>query len=128
MTTTVVTISSVLLVPVYENATSIINLLQQLNGLSSMPILSAFIVGLLFRGVGASAATSGVVWGVALYALFSFVLQPAGIVTLHYIDFMVVTLFSSVGFALAVNRYVLGRSANFVGWQRASASPTTPLL
>jgi SSS family solute:Na+ symporter len=119
--TIIVTISSVLLVPVYENATSIINLLQQLNGLSSMPILSAFIVGLMFRGVGASAATAGVVWGVALYALYSFGLQPAGIVTLHYIDFMVITLVSSVLFALAVNRLVLGRHAQFVGWKRAAA-------
>jgi SSS family solute:Na+ symporter len=119
--TIIVTISSVLLVPVYENATSIINLLQQLNGLSSMPILSAFIVGLLFRGVGASAATAGVLWGVALYALYSFALQPAGIVTLHYIDFMVITLVSSVLFALAVNRFVLGRHAQFVGWKRAAA-------
>ena len=119
--TIIVTISSVLLVPVYENATSIINLLQQLNGLSSMPILSAFIVGLMFRGVGASAATAGVVWGVALYALYSFGLQPAAIVTLHYIDFMVITLVSSVFFALAVNRFVLGRHAQFVGWKQAAA-------
>ena len=119
--TIIVTISSVLLVPVYENATSIINLLQQLNGLSSMPILSAFIVGLMFRGVGASAVTAGVVWGVALYALYSFGLQPAGIVTLHYIDFMVITLVSSVLSALAVNRFALGRRAEFVGWKRAAS-------
>jgi len=122
ITTIIVTASSILLVPVYENATSIINLLQQLNGLSSMPILSAFIVGLLFRGVGAPAATGGVVWGVALYALYSFGLQPMGLVTLHYIDFMVVTLFSSVVFALAVNRFVLGRHAEFVGWRRGSVA------
>jgi SSS family solute:Na+ symporter len=88
------TISSVALVPLYQNAQSIINLLQQLNGLSSMPILSAFIVGLMFRDVAAGAATGGVLWGVALYAAFSFVLQPAGIITLHYIDFMVITLAS----------------------------------
>ncbi len=118
--TIVVTISSVLLVPVYESATSIINLLQQLNGLSSMPILSAFIVGLMFRGVGASAAMSGVIWGVALYALYSFELEPRGIVTLHYIDFMVITLFSSVLFALAVNLFVLGRTAEFIGWRRGT--------
>ncbi len=121
ITTVIVTLSSVALVPMYQNATSIINLLQQLNGLSSMPILSAFIVGLMFRGVGASAATAGVIWGVALYAAYSFGLQPAGIVTLHYIDFMVVTLVSSVLFALAYNRVVLGRQAAFIGWRRAAA-------
>ena len=119
--TVIFTLSSIALVPVYENATSIINLLQQLNGLSSMPILSAFIVGLMFRGVGASAATGGVIWGVALYALYSFGLEPAKIVTLHYIDFMVITLFSSVLCALAINRFVLGRRAEFIGWRRAAA-------
>lgn len=105
------TVSSVALVPLYENATSIINLLQQLNGLSSMPILSAFVVGLLFRGVSGSAATAGVVWGVALYGAFTFVLQPGGWVSLHYIDFMVVTLATSVGVALLVNRLMGGRAA-----------------
>jgi SSS family solute:Na+ symporter len=115
------TISSVALVPLYQNAQSIINLLQQLNGLSSMPILSAFIVGLMFRDVAAGAATGGVLWGVALYAAFSFVLQPAGIITLHYIDFMVITLASSILVALAINRFALGRRAQFIGWRRATA-------
>ena len=109
--TAIVTVTSIALVPMYENATSIINLLQQLNGLSSMPILSAFIVGLLFRNVGASAAMVGVVWGVGLYALFSFVLEPNGLIGLHYIDFMVVTLASSVLVALVWNRLVLGQRA-----------------
>jgi len=107
------TIAAILLVPTYQNATSIINLLQQLNGLLSMPILSAFIAGLLFRGVKAPAAIAGVVWGVALYGLFTFHLSPAGIVTLHYIHFMVVTLCSSVAAALAFNRFVLGGRAVF---------------
>ena len=111
-----VTITAVALVPVYQNADSIINLLQQLNGLSSMPILSAFIVGLLFRGVGASAAVVGVVWGFLLYAAFSFWWQPEGWITLHYIHFMVVVLATSVGMALAANRLVLGKRAQFVGF------------
>lgn len=107
------TVAAILLVPMYQNATSIINLLQQLNGLLSMPILSAFIAGLMFRGVGAPAAIAGVVWGVALYGLFTFHLAPAGIVTMHYIHFMVVTLVTSVMAALAYNRFVLGRRAEF---------------
>jgi solute:Na+ symporter, SSS family len=119
--TVVISIASVALVPMYQNAQSIINLLQQLNGLTSMPILSAFIVGLLFRGVGASAATTGVIWGVGVYALYSFWLQPAGIVPLHYIDFMPITLISSVVVALAYNRVVLGRSAQFISWRRAAS-------
>ncbi|OBV10164.1 sodium:solute symporter family transporter [Erythrobacter dokdonensis] len=104
---------AIMLVPMYQSATSIINLLQQLNGLLSMPILSAFIAGLLFRGVQAPAAIAGVVWGVALYGLFTFWLQPQGIIALHYIHFMVVTLVTSVAAALAVNRFVLGGRAEF---------------
>ncbi|TMM46258.1 sodium:solute symporter family transporter [Qipengyuania marisflavi] len=106
---------ALLMVPVYMNAESIINLLQQLNGLSSMPILSAFIVGLLFRGVSARAAIAGVVWGIGLYALYSFKLQEANVISLHYIDFMVVTLFTSVAAALAFNRFVMGRRAEWIG-------------
>jgi solute:Na+ symporter, SSS family len=102
--TLVVTAIALVLVPVYAGANSIINLLQQLNGLSSMPILSAFIVGLVFRGVSGRAAMVGVIWGVLLYALFQFVLTPFGWVTLHYIDFMVVVLASSVAAALIANR------------------------
>ncbi len=40
---------ALLLVPLYATAESIINLVQQLYGLLSMPILSAFIVGLLLK-------------------------------------------------------------------------------
>jgi SSS family solute:Na+ symporter len=111
--TAVLTLTSIALVPTFASATSIINLLQQLNGLSSMPILSAFIVGLLFTGVESRAAIVGVVWGFALYALYTFVWQPSGLIGLHYIDFMVVTLVTSVIAALAFNRFALGGRAAF---------------
>jgi solute:Na+ symporter, SSS family len=111
--TAVLTVSSIALVPAFASAKSIINLLQQLNGLSSMPILSAFIVGLLFTGVDSRAAIVGVVWGFALYAFYSFVAEPMGAVPLHYIDFMVVTLVTSVIAALAFNRFALGSRAVF---------------
>jgi SSS family solute:Na+ symporter len=109
------TVIAIALVPLYGNAESIINLLQQLNGLLSMPILSAFVAGLLFRGVDARAAIAGVVSGVALYGGYTFALQPAGIVPLHYIDFMVLTLLASVLVALATN-LVLGGRARLAGW------------
>jgi solute:Na+ symporter, SSS family len=95
------TVLAILLVPLYQNAESIINLLQQLNGLSSMPILSAFIVGLLFKGIEAKAAIAGVVAGVGIYAAYTFWLGPAGAITMHYIDFMVVVLAVSVLVSLA---------------------------
>jgi len=110
-----VTVLSILLVPMYQNAESIINLLQQLNGLLSMPILSAFVAGLLFRNVDARAAIAGVVWGVSLYGAFSFWLEPAGLIPMHYIDFMVVTLVTSIIAALVFNRAMLGKRAEFLG-------------
>jgi len=111
----ILTVTSILLVPIFQNAESIINLLQQLNGLTSMPILSAFIVGLLFRNVGAQAAIAGVVWGVLFYAAFTFWWQPAGLITLHYIHFMTIVLATSVAMALIWNRAKLGKSAQWVG-------------
>jgi len=111
--TVLLTLAAVALVPAYSSATSIINLLQQLNGLSSMPILSAFVVGLLFTGVDSRAAIAGVVWGFVVYAGYSFLAQPRGLVTLHYIDMMVVTLATSILAALAFNRFVLGGRAAF---------------
>jgi SSS family solute:Na+ symporter len=126
------TLSSILLVPVYENPEayvridsddSIINLLQKLNGLSSMPILSAFIVGLLFRNVNAWAAVAGLVWGVGFYAAYTFWWQPEGMVTLHYIHFMVIVLVTSVAAALAVNRFGFGQRAQWVGLADIRGTP-----
>ena len=103
--------AAILLVPIYDQPErSIIGLVQQLFGLLSMPILSAFIVGLLFRNVGAGAAMLGVVSGTALYAVFTFVWTP-----LHYIHLMFITLIVAITIALAFNRLVLGQREEFVG-------------
>jgi SSS family solute:Na+ symporter len=101
-------VTSILLVPIYSGAVSIINLVQQLNGLLSMPILSAFILGLAFKGVDARAAMGAVVFGVALYAVFTFVWTP-----IHYIHLMLITLIACVGFGLAINRLVFGQNAEW---------------
>ena len=89
------------MVPVYATADSIINLVQELYGLLSVPILSAFIVGLLFRDVAAGAAIIAVVLGVILYGFFSFVWAP-----LHYIHMMFFTVIFCVLSALTVSRLV----------------------
>jgi SSS family solute:Na+ symporter len=102
-------ILSIALVPVYAGAVSIINLVQQLNGLLSMPILSAFIVGLVFKGVKAEAVMVALAFGVALYAMFTFLWTP-----LHYIHLMVITLFSCIAIALLLNR-LMGGHARFAG-------------
>jgi SSS family solute:Na+ symporter len=127
ITTVVVTMAAIAMVPAFESAKSIINLLQQLNGLSSMPILSVFIVGLLFRHVDARAAIAGLVAGLMLYGVHNFVLYQPGVIWpdvtayqhfglgwLHYIDVMLLVLLASVAVSLAVNRWVLGQSAHFV--------------
>jgi SSS family solute:Na+ symporter len=80
-----------------------------------MPILSAFIAGLLYRNVGASAAIVGVLWGVLFYGLYTFWWNPEGIITLHYIHFMVIVLLTSVLVALGYNRLVLGNRAQWIG-------------
>lgn len=105
---------SLALIPIYQQAESIINLVQQLYGLLSMPILSVFIVGLLFKNVHANAAIGSVVFGVALYALLSFEFSPIyAPFGLHYIHLMFVTLIACVSFALLVNKLIFGQSAQF---------------
>jgi SSS family solute:Na+ symporter len=106
----------ILFVPLYQRADSLINLVQQLNGLLSMPILSAFAVGLLFRNVAAGAAMIGVVLGVAFYAFVSFVWQPV-----HYIHAMAIVFAFSGSVSLLTNRLVFGQNAQFVmGGSKAS--------
>jgi SSS family solute:Na+ symporter len=110
--TAALTIVSLVMVPVYAQAESIINLLQQLFGLLSMPILSIFIVGLLFNNVNANAGIAAVVFGVGLYAFFSFVHAPFG---LHYIHLMLVTLVCCIALALVLNRVVFKQKAEWRG-------------
>lgn len=99
---------SVALVPFYIGAESIINLIQQLLGLLSMPILAAFITGLLFRNVDARAVIATLVFGTALYGVFTFGWTPT-----HFLHLMFVTVWACVGFALLLNRFVFGRRAEF---------------
>ncbi len=99
---------AIALVPFFASQESLINTVQQLYGLLSMPILSAFIVGLAFRNVKAAAAMIGVVTGVAFYAFWSMWWEPA-----HYIHGMAVTLILSVATSLIVNRLVFGQKAEF---------------
>jgi SSS family solute:Na+ symporter len=128
------TISSILMVPVFENAKSIINLLQELNGLISMPVLSAFIAGLMFSNVDARAAVIGLIYGVGVYALHNFILykpdtmfagetfyQHYGMGGLHYIDVMLLVLVTSVLVALGTNRAIFGNRARYVGPWAAKA-------
>ncbi|HYC72040.1 MAG TPA: SLC5 family protein [Opitutaceae bacterium] len=123
---------SIALVPVYAQATSIIQLIQQLLGLFSMPILAAFITGLLFRNVDARAVIATLAFGAVFYGLLSFgwpawqAADPARPAPPHFLHLMFVTVWSCVGFALALNRLVFRRRAAFelstrAAWREAYA-------
>lgn len=99
----VMVLLSFALIPVFNNPEqSIINTVQQLYGLLSMPILSAFIVGLLFRNVSANAMIAAVIFGVAFYGWATNPFGGAN-VSLHYIHMMAITLVSGVGLALLLS-------------------------
>ncbi|MEP3420417.1 MAG: SLC5 family protein [Erythrobacter sp.] len=115
----VMSVLALALVPFFASQESLINTVQQLYGLLSMPILSAFIVGLAFRNVKAAASMVGVVAGVGFYAFWSMVWEPA-----HYIHGMAVTLMLSVAVSLIVNRLVFGQTATFaIGDDQAAEQP-----
>jgi len=91
------------MIPIFNNPEqSIIDLVQRLYGLLSMPILSAFIVGLLFRNVSAWAMMIAVLYGILFYGWSTNPFGGANI-DLHYIHMMAVTLISGVGLALLLS-------------------------
>ncbi|TDF41969.1 solute:sodium symporter family transporter [Alteromonadaceae bacterium M269] len=92
---------AVALVPVYEQSESIIDLLQKLNGLYSMPVMAAFLVAILFKNVQGKAVRIGLVFGALLYAVFTFVWSP-----LHYIHLMFITLVMTVVVSLIINKFM----------------------
>lgn len=102
----VYTIVPVLMVPLFENARSIIDLLQKLNGLYSMPVLAIFLVAVVYGNrVSGLAARYGLLFGAALYGAFTFVWSP-----LHYIHLMFLTLVVTIAFILGLSR-LLQRSS-----------------
>lgn len=111
------TILAILIVPFFASQTSIINTVQKLYGLLSMPILSAFIVGLAFRNVDARAAILGVISGVVFYASFIFKWQgalAANGVLFHEIHAMAITLFLCIGTALLFNLLIFKKRAELI--------------
>ncbi|MEL7198372.1 MAG: sodium/solute symporter [Pseudomonadota bacterium] len=110
------------LVPFFASQESLINTVQTLYGLLSMPILSAFIVGLVFKGVQARAAMVGVVAGVVFYGFWAAPLQwvinarvglmealgTEALLNVHYIHWMACTLLLAVLTSLVVNKLVFG--------------------
>lgn len=93
------------LIPIFNDpSSSIIDRVQKMYGLLSMPILSAFIVGLLFRNVNAWAMIVAVVLGVIFYGWALVPLNDSyQNIDLHYIHLMAITLLGGVAFALSLS-------------------------
>jgi len=93
------------MIPIFNDPeSSIINKVQAMYGLLSMPILSAFVVGLLFKNVNAWAMIIAVIAGVAFYAYGTNPLNDSHQnIDLHYIHQMAITLILSVSTALILS-------------------------
>lgn len=108
-----------MMIPIFNNPEqSIINTVQRLYGLLSMPILAAFVVGLLFKNVDARAVIISVIFGVVFYYWMLLPLvENASLETqnikLHYIHLMAINLISMVIMALVLNRIAFGKTAKW---------------
>jgi SSS family solute:Na+ symporter len=72
----VLAIASMFIAPMLENAGSLFDYLQEVNGIYSIPILTIIVVGYLTKFVPALAAKIGLLSGSILYILSQFILQP----------------------------------------------------
>lgn len=106
------------MVPIYVGADSIIQLIQELIGVFSIPILSAFIIGLLFDEVDARAVIATLVFGALAYwgGTVGWNLlhdaHPAAIGRpWHFVHVGAITLLLNTAFALILNRLLFGRRA-----------------
>ncbi len=102
----VFTVVSLAMVPLFQNARSIIDTLQKLNGLYSMPVLAAFLAAIFLVGIRAAAVKIGILFGALLYAVFTFAWSP-----LHYIHLMAITLAATLLVMLAINKALGGSLA-----------------
>ena len=125
---------SIAMVPAYAQSQSIMQTIQSLIGLFSMPILSAFIIGLLFRNVDARAVIATILFGAGFYALFAFgwpalheryASVPA---PWHFLHSMALTVWCCIGFALAVNRMIFGQRAEFALGSRQKLGDVVAVL
>jgi len=111
-------VASLLLVPFFATQESLIETVQKLYGLLSMPILSAFIVGVLFKNVDARAMIIAVVLGVLFYYwMLNPLAEDADLTTqrvgLHYIHLMAINLIAMVVVALGFNRLIFQQKAEW---------------
>ena len=115
----VMVILAFIMIPIFNNPeSSLINTVQTLYGLLSMPILAAFIVGVLFKNVDARAMIIAVIFGVSFYFwMLNPFAENADLTTqrvgLHYIHLMAINLITMLIIALGLNRIVFKQTAKW---------------
>ena len=115
----VMVILAFIMIPIFNNPeSSLINTVQTLYGLLSMPILAAFIVGVLFKNVDARAMIIAVIFGVSFYFwMLNPFAENADLTTqrvgLHYIHLMAINLITMLIIALGLNRIVFRQNAKW---------------
>ena len=115
----VMVILAFIMIPIFNNPeSSLINTVQTLYGLLSMPILAAFIVGVLFKNVDARAMIIAVIFGVSFYFwMLNPFAENADLTTqrvgLHYIHLMAINLIAMLIIALGLNRIVFRQNAKW---------------
>ena len=115
----VMVILAFIMIPIFNNPeSSLINTVQTLYGLLSMPILAAFIVGVLFKNVDARAMIIAVIFGVSFYFwMLNPFAENADLTTqrvgLHYIHLMAINLITMLIITLGLNRIVFRQNAKW---------------
>jgi SSS family solute:Na+ symporter len=115
----IMVIMAFMMIPIFNNPEqSIINTVQRLYGLLSMPILAAFIVGLLFKNIDARSVIISVIFGVIFYYWMLLPLaENASLETqnvkFHYIHLMAINLLAMIIVSLSLNKFMFRENAQW---------------
>ena len=115
----IMVIMAFMMIPIFNNPEqSIINTVQRLYGLLSMPILAAFIVGLLFKNIDARSVIISVIFGVIFYYWMLLPLaENASLETqsvkFHYIHLMAINLLAMIIVSLSLNKFMFRENAKW---------------
>lgn len=102
-TSLILAISGLIMVPIFQNAESVINMLQKFNGLYSMPVLGVFILAMTMKNINPTAIKFALLMGTVVYAVFTFVWSP-----LHYIHLMAISFMTTVIIGIALDKLLTG--------------------
>jgi len=103
-------IAAMFIAPLIENAGSLFNYLQKINGIYSIPIFTIIVVGYATKKVPAIAAKIGILTGSVLYIISQFVLPEVGmdlseLYGLHFLDVMAILFLLNIGIMLLIGKF-----------------------